>query len=157
VKRAITCWTLAAGPDGDRGLVDHDLEAVHRLADRLGHLQHVGQVRRAVLVLRRADRDEEQVALVHGGREVGREEQPLLAHVAREHLLEPRLVDRDLARQQRVDLARVVVDAVDGVAVLRQANAHHQADIPRPDDADLQMGMALTGASAIIAGRPLRP
>jgi hypothetical protein len=46
------------GAHRDRRLVDDDAVLVHVLADRARHGQHVLHVRRAILVRRRADRDE---------------------------------------------------------------------------------------------------
>ena len=67
--------------------------------------------------------------------EVGREAQALLGDVARHHLVQARLVDRDLAAEERVHLGLVVVDADDAVAVLGEAGAHDQTDVTGPHDA----------------------
>ena len=88
------------GPHRHRGLVDDDLVAVHRAGDAPRDVEHVGQVRGAVLVLRRPDRDEDHLARPHRLLEVGREAQALLGDVARDHLVEAGLVDRDLAPPQ---------------------------------------------------------
>ena len=56
---------------------------------------------------------------------------------------EARLVDRDLAPAQRVDLVRVDVDADDGVAVLGEARPDHEADVARPDDSDVHLAELL--------------
>ncbi len=62
---------------------------------------------------------------------------PLLA-IARDQLIEARLVDRHLARIQPRDLGRVDVDADDLVAGIRQAGAGDEADIARAEDRDTQ-------------------
>ena len=46
-----------------------------------------------------------------------------------DHLVEPRLVDRDLAGIQARDLGRVDVHADDVVAGIRQAGAGHETDV----------------------------
>jgi hypothetical protein len=66
--------------------------------------EHVLQVGRAVLVGRRADRDELDVAVRDRGLDVGREAQAAGRAVARDHFLEARLVDRHAAGVQDVDL-----------------------------------------------------
>ena len=121
---------------GDGRLVDHDPIAVHGPADLLGHLQHVGHIGGAVLALGRADGDEEDLARSHRRREVGGEREPLLGHVPGDHLLQPGLVDRDLAAAQGRDLGLIVVHAHHGVAVLGEAGPHHQADVARSHDPD---------------------
>jgi hypothetical protein len=52
-------------------------------------------------------------------------------------LFEPRLVNRDLAALQRCHLGGIFIDANDVVAVLGEAGARNQSDIPSPDDGDL--------------------
>ena len=56
--------------------------------------------------------------------------------VAADQLFEARLVDRNPAALQRPDLGRVLVDADDVVAVLGEARARDQSDIPGSDDRD---------------------
>ena len=69
-------------------------------------------------------------------RQVGGERQALFVPVAADQLLEARLVDRHLAR---VAASRtfgcVLVDADDVVAVLGEAGAGDQADVPVPTTA----------------------
>ena len=52
-------------PTGTVDLVTTTLKPFIARADGLGHLQHVREVGRAVLVLGRAHRDEEDLALPH--------------------------------------------------------------------------------------------
>ncbi len=91
-------------PHRHRGLVDEDLVAVHRAGDAPRDVEHVGEVRRAVLVLRCPHRDEDHLARPHDFVEVRGEAQSFLGDVARDHLVEAGLVDRDLALPQPVDL-----------------------------------------------------
>src|SRR5262249_6235797 len=51
--------------------------------------------------------------------------------------LEPGLVDRDLPALEGGDLVRVLVDADDVHAEVREAGARHQPDVSRPDHADV--------------------
>ncbi len=55
--------------------------------------------------------------------------EPALVPVAGDHLVEARLVDRDLAGVQARDLGRVDVDADHVVAGVRQAGAGHETDV----------------------------
>ena len=88
--------------------------------------------------------------------QVGREVQALA--VARDELLEPRLVDRDLAAAQALDLLGVDVDAPDLAAQLGEAGGRHQADVAGADDADglafalMQDGERLAGGRRCRAG-----
>ena len=99
------------------------------LADRAGYRQHVAQVRRAVLVGRRADRDDLEQAVGDRGLGVGREREPALVPVAGDHFVESRLVDRDLAGVQARDLGRIDIDADHVVAGVCQAGAGHETDV----------------------------
>ena len=78
-----------------RALVDDDLVAVHRLADLLGHGEHMLQVGGPVLACRRADGDEHDVGPLDGVGQAGGEAQPLFGAVAPDELFEPGLVDRE--------------------------------------------------------------
>ena len=69
---------------------------------------------------------------------VRREAEPALLAVAGDHLVEARLVDRDLAGVQARDLGRVDVDADDVVAGVRQAGAGDETDVTGAKDRDLQ-------------------
>ncbi len=60
---------------------------------------------------------------------VGRETQPPRVEIAPDHGVEPRLMDRDLASLEHVDLARVHIDADHGVAGIRQASAGNEAHV----------------------------
>ena len=75
---------------------------------------------------RRADGDEDGLGRLAGAGEIGREEQPLLAHVLGDELGQARLEDRHLAARQRRDLVGVVVDAGDDVAEVGKAGARRR-------------------------------
>ena len=66
--------------------------------------------------------------------EVGREVQPL--GVAREQLLQARLVDRHLAAAQALDLLGVDVHAPDVAAELGEAGRRDEADVAGADHSD---------------------
>ena len=125
------------GADGHGALGDHELGRVHVRTDRGRHGEHMGEVRRAVLVLGRADGDEDYLARADGRAHVGRERQASLGLVARDQRLETRLVDRDLAFGELADLFRVHVRADHAVTGLREPGAHDETDVSRPDDRDL--------------------
>ena len=86
---------------------------------------------------RRADGDEHGVGAVHRGGEIGGEGQAALLDVVGDQLVEARLVDRDLAALQALDLAGVLVDADHVVAEIGKAGAGDQADIARADHRNL--------------------
>jgi hypothetical protein len=97
-------------------------------------MRHVG---RAVLVRRRADGDELHRAVADGGVDVGREVQPVSRDVAPDHLGQSRLVDRDAAVVEHVDLGAVDVEAQHVVADLGEAGAGHQSHVAGPGHRDL--------------------
>ena len=74
------------------------------------------------------------------------------SRVAREELVEPRLVDRHDARAQRVDLRLDDVANDDVVAELGEAGAGDEADVPRAEDRDLHVLRRFTEPSGF---RPL--
>ena len=72
--------------------------------DRTRHRQHVAQVRGPVLIRRRADGNDLEQALCNGVRGIKRELQPTLGHVALDQVIESRLVDRQFAFVEPLDL-----------------------------------------------------
>jgi hypothetical protein len=81
------------------------------LADRARNREHVRQVGRAVLVRRRAHRDELEQAVRHAGCEVRSEFQAPGLPAVGDDPIEARLVDRYLAGLEPLDFVRVDVDA----------------------------------------------
>ena len=80
---------LLARADRHGALVDDDLVAVHRAGDLTGDVEHVRQVGRSVLTLRRADGDEHDGRVANGLRQVGGEVEAPFLPVAADDLLEP--------------------------------------------------------------------
>ena len=78
---AMAARTFVRGADRHRGLVDHHRRPLQIAADGLRHRQHVLQVGAAVLVRRRADRDEHHFAVGDAHRRVGGEAQPAFGMV----------------------------------------------------------------------------
>jgi hypothetical protein len=91
--------------------------------------QHVRQVRGAVLFRRRADRDELEQPVRDALLGAGRESQAAFLVVATDDLVEPWLVDWDLAALQALDLARVDVHADHVVADFSEAGARDEPDV----------------------------
>ncbi len=127
---------LVAGAHRHRALVDHHGVARHVLAERARGRQHVGQVGRAVLVRRRADRDHHDVGEMSALGRRGAEIQATLVAIALHHRLQARLVDRDLTAIEPVDLRPVQVDAQDLVTDVRKAGTGDEPDITSSDDRD---------------------
>ena len=116
--------------DGHRALGDHHRVARDRARNLPGHVEHVPQVGRPVLPLRRADGDEDHRRVLDGRGQRRRERQPLLAQVSAQQLLEPGLVDRHLAGLERTHLGGVLVHAHHVVPALRKAHTRHEPHIP---------------------------
>ena len=132
---------LLGAADRHGALVHHHAARVMCRPISLGGGEHVLEVRLAVLAGRRAHRDERDLRVPHRVGVRGREGEPPLLHVAADELLEPGLVDRDPARAQHRDLARVDVEAGDRVAGLREAGAGDEADVTGADDGDLHVAL----------------
>src|SRR5688572_11614868 len=130
---------LVRSADRHGRLVDNDPELRHVPADGLGDREHVRQVRRTVLLRRRADGDELEEAVADPGHGVGRELEPALVEAATDELLEPGFVDRDLTLLQTCDLRRVDIDAQDLVAHVGKAGAGHQPDVTRTKYGNFQI------------------
>ena len=106
--------TFAAVPTGTVDLVTIDELARHVLADLLRHREHVAQVGRAVLVGRRADGDEHDVAPSRWPRATSVVNvEPALLLIALDESSRPGLVDRQDVLLQAVDLRCVDVRADD--------------------------------------------
>ncbi|MHC2678846.1 hypothetical protein ACVJDU_000410 [Bradyrhizobium diazoefficiens] len=128
---------LVAGADRHGRLGHHDGEARQRLRDLFRGGVDVGQIGVAVTAARRrADRDEDGIGVRDRLRQVGGEVEPLGLDVGRDQLVEPGLVDRDLAAMERRDLLLVLVDAGDVVTEIRKAGPGHQSHIARSDHRD---------------------
>src|SRR6185503_9517473 len=134
------------GADRHRRLVDDDLPVGHPPADLPSGGDHVLHVGTAVLVGRRTDRDELERAVRDTGGDVGGEGEAPRLDVAADHLGEPRLVDRHAARFQRVDLARVDIDAQHVVADLGEAGPGDETDVAGPHHRDLQAATPIDAA-----------
>ena len=125
------------GPDRNGALGDDQLGAIHVLADGARHVQHVLQVRRAVLSRRRSHGNENDIRALDRAAEVGRELQAAVALVPHDERLEPGLVDRQPVLAQAVDLGLVDVDAQDIIARFGEARPCHETDVPRAEHRDL--------------------
>ncbi len=124
------------GADRHGRLVDDHLEARHVAADVACGFEHILQVGRAVLVRRRADGDELDLAVRDARLDIGREAQAPCRAVARDDVQQPRFVNRHPAVVQDVDLALIDVETEDVVTDLREAGARDETDIAGADDGD---------------------
>ena len=104
---------------------------------------HRRQVGVAGVGRRRADGDEQQPRVLERLGEVGREVQSLA--IAREQLLEARLVDRHLAAAQPLDLRGVDVDAPHLAAELGKAGGGDQTDVAGADHPDRLRALCSSG------------
>jgi len=119
--------------------------------------EHVLQIGRAVLVGRRADRDELHVAVRDGRFDVGRETQAARRAVARDHFLQARLVDRHAAVVQHVDLRLVDVETEHVVADVGETGARDQTYVTAADDSEIHdVSDLLTNDSKFVKPRMRR-
>ncbi len=99
------------------------------LTDLARRLEDVLEVRVAGFSLGSSDRNENDLRSSDCRRQFGGKRQASFLNVLVNQLLEPRLVDRNLAGIQRVDLCPVDVDARDVMARVRKTGSGHQPDI----------------------------
>ena len=125
---------LVTGADRDGRLGDDDREGFQPRGDLAGRPVNIRQVGMSVAAPgRRADRNEHGGSAVQSVGQARGERQPPLPHVRCHELLEARLVDRDLAGIERVNLAGLLVDAGDLMTKICNAGPGNEADIARPD------------------------
>jgi len=94
------------------------------------------QVGAAVLVGRRADGQEDQLAMRHACGRIGGELQAPRGLVGLHHRGQPGLMDGNAARLQRGHLGGIHVHAHDLVADIGQHRTLHQTDIAGPENRD---------------------
>ena len=125
-------------PDRDGALHHEQRAARDAVRDLVHHRPDGAEVGVARVGRRRPDGDVEEVRAGDRLRHVERERDPVAA--ALEHLVEPRLVDRNLARLQRLDPLGQDVAHDDLVAEIRKARAGDETDVPGPEDCDPRHG-----------------
>ena len=86
---------------------------------------------------RRPDGEEHEVGFADRWRKFGREADPPHAQIALEQFFEPRLVDRHVALAELLDPTGIFVDASDLPTEFREAGCRDQADIARPNHANV--------------------
>ncbi len=104
------------------------------LTDGTGDIENVLQIRRPVFVGRRSHRNEQHLTEAHTITDLGAELETVRLDVVCDQRLETRLVDRDFALAQAVDLGRIVVHTHHMVADLREARSGDQPHVSRSDD-----------------------
>ena len=97
--------------DRDGGLVDDDGRPRQMFANGGGGVDYMANIRRAVLVGWRADRDEHHVAVIYGALAIDRKPKPSGIQVRAQQRLEARLEDRHVAGLQARHLGLVDVHA----------------------------------------------
>jgi len=118
------------------------------LADAARGGQHVLEIGR------RADADELQRPVMHRGGDVGGELQPAIGGIALDHLFQTRLMDRDAAAVEDLDLALVDIETEHVVAHFRQASAGDQADLAGADNGDFHE-METFLSNLVVVARPI--
>ncbi len=112
-----------------------------RCGDFAGGGVNIGQVGMAIAApRRRPDSDENGLSISHGLLQVAGEGQPTRLHVGVHQSVEARFVDRDLAAQEGVDLAAVLVYADYIVAKVCKAGSRDKADITGADHGNTHRG-----------------
>ena len=141
-----------AGADRHGALHHQDVAGVGADAlELLHHAHHAREVRVARVGRRRVHGDEDDVRALEHALERERVGQP--ARVLGHQLGEAGLVDRDLAVVERRDLGGVDVAQRDVEALGGQADAGHQADVSRADDADALRHRAVLVAHRAVLSR----
>ena len=121
----------------DGRFVYHDRRGSQHVANLLGDLQYIAQIGGAILAWRSSYRDEKHFGLLDRlGKRRG-EEQATGLMVLGDDLFEARLIDRQNALLQVIDLGLVDVDAVNPVAHLRDTGSGNQSDVAASNDGDI--------------------
>ena len=144
---------LVARLDRHRAFIDDDLVAGHRGGDVPRDPLQEAHVHRPVRLGRRGHGDEDHIGLLDAlGRARGKREASR-GHVLLHQLFETRLVDRDAALLQQLDLRRVIIHTDHLVADLGKASAGDQPDVAGPDDRQLhQRFWGWSGRALVAAG-----
>ena len=129
--------TFRGGTDGHRRLRDHDQLTRHVRSDGVGDSQHMAQVRRAILVRRSSDRDEDDFGSRDRRADVRGEHETTLLLIPFDQAVEARFVNGQDVLLQPIDLFLIDVRADHLISGLRQASANDEADIAGPDDSNL--------------------
>lgn len=127
-----------AGADGNGRLDHHRLRLRHMGGNVAGHREYVAEIGRPVLVGRRADCDEDYLAMTHALRGIRSETQPSGLQIVGDQAFEPRLKDRDFPAAQARHLLRVDVDAADVVSDLGKYRSLDQAHIAASKNSNTQ-------------------
>ena len=114
---------------GNGRLGDQNRVFIDVAPERTGHFQHITQIGRSVFVGRRTDGRKDDLHLIQTTAQIRGEMQASRFDVAPNQIVEPRFVDRNLARQQTPDLLLVDIDAGHVDAHFGKAGARHQSDV----------------------------
>jgi hypothetical protein len=114
--------------------VDHDDRTGNALADAARGRQDMPQVGAAVLIGRRADRNENHIGMRNRAVVVGAELDAAGCGVGGNQLVQARLMDRDLPGVEHIDLARIDIQAQHGIADVSEAGSRNQANITGTDN-----------------------
>src|SRR5580765_186327 len=124
----------AGGTDRHCRLVNDDLEAAHVFADVVRGSEYILQIGRTIFIGRGTDRDELNVTMGHAGGNVGRKCQPTSNAIARDYVFQTRLMDRNTAAVENIDLVSIDIETKHVVTQLRQTSASNQTDITGADN-----------------------
>jgi len=128
---------LVGGAHRHRGLVDHNLVAIHMGSDSPSHREHILEIRRAVLIRRGTHRDKLDLAKGNRRRRIGSEMQPALGDIALHHGFKARLIDRDHTIFKPGDFAGVDIHTDDVMADIGQTGTGDQTDVAGTKDSDI--------------------
>jgi hypothetical protein len=120
---------FVGGSHRNRRFGDHHLISRHVLTDGSRHRQHIAQIRRAIFIGRRTHSNQLQQAVSHAFLRIRREPQASGFRIALDDLVQPRLVDRNFAFPEHVDLARIDIDTQHLIARIGKARAGDQAHV----------------------------
>ncbi len=116
--------------------------------DGAGHRQHILQVGGAVLVRRRADRDELVHAVGHAFGGIGGEAQAAFGGVLQHQFGQARFIDGNLPLAQARHLVGVDVHTQDVVADVGEAGSGDQSDVAGAENGDIHERLMVWISSA---------
>ena len=130
------------GANRHGAFIDDDFVVIHVAPDVAGCGCDVLGIRAAVFAGWRTHGNKLNGAEMRSGFKIGREMQPSGFHVARHHVVQTRLVNRQAPLAQARNLVRVHIQTQHIVANLGQAGASDQANVSGSDNSDFHSARA---------------
>ena len=129
---------LLPRPDRHRALVDDHFVSLDDRGNVTRHFFNIAQIHTAIGIRRRRHGNEHDIRKVHAFFGIGGELEPPARHRLLHDFLKTRLVNGNLASQQRLDFLRVAVHAHHMVPDLGETSARGESNVTGTNDGQFQ-------------------